>query len=192
MSCFGSFGKKFGAKKIRPYSDARVKMKCCQCGKEILRYIIKNRSHNRYFCGRSCATKYTAGHRKVIKVSKLELFIQAALKKKYPLLNFIFNDKSALENTYELDIFMPDLKLAFEINGLGHYEAIYGKANFIRRQEIDKEKIVMCANKNILFFVLDIRDQVYVTPQTSEKYLQYICEKIDQKIKVENPTAVVK
>ena len=108
------------------------------------------------------------------------------------MLKILFNDMSGLKNTYELDIFIPDIKLAFEINGIYHYEPIYGDKQFLVRQTIDKEKITMCLESNITLYVLDTREQKVFTPETSQKYLSYICEKIDQKIKVENPTAVVK
>jgi len=48
----------------------------------------------------------------------------------YPDLVIHFNKKDAINS--ELDIYIPSLKLAFELNGIFHYEPIFGKENFLK------------------------------------------------------------
>ena len=74
----------------------------------------------------SCAATYnnknkTHGTRR----SKLECFIEKKLSELYPDLTIHYNQKDTINS--ELDIYIPSFKLAFELNGIFHYEPIYGE-----------------------------------------------------------------
>ena len=71
--------------------------------------------------------------------SKVELFLEEKLPKDFPNVDFIFNDKQTIGS--ELDIYMPQLKIAIELNGIIHYEPIYGESTLIRTQNNDKKKM---------------------------------------------------
>jgi hypothetical protein len=129
------------------HNSKTITRSCDQCGKSIVRrpcFFDKNKSGN--FCSRSCSTKYqnshkTAGYRR----SKLEIYIESQLKIDFPELNILANDISTINA--ELDIFLPELKLAFELNGIFHYEPIYGHDKLERTQNNDQQKIVKMCRK---------------------------------------------
>ena len=108
-----------------------------------------------HFCSHSCSASWrnknkTTGFRR----SKLEKYIEQTLKKNYPDLQILFNDRK--EVGLELDIYFPDLKLAVELNGIVHYEPIYGLDKFNLIHNNDKIKSVRCFEKGIELVVIDV------------------------------------
>ena len=89
---------------------------------------------------------------------------------------FSFNDRHICDG-YELDIYIPSLKLGFEINGIFHYKPIFGqdKLDNIVRKDIIKNSI--CKNKNI--DLITIKD---TSVKFSEKYGKLILETIHEHI----------
>ena len=80
-------------------------------------------------------------------------------------------------NPLELDIYIPSLKFAIEINGIFHYKPIFGqdKLDNIVRKDIIKNSI--CKNKNI--DLITIKD---TSVKFSEKYGKLILETIHEHI----------
>ena len=84
---------------------------------------IKNSPNN--FCSRSCAATYNNTHKTHgTRRSKLEVYLEECLVTLYPNLKMHFNKKDAINS--ELDIYIPSLKIAFELNGIYNYEPIHG------------------------------------------------------------------
>lgn len=52
-------------------------------------------------------------------------------------------------NGLELDFYFPKLKLAIELNGITHYEPIYGLDRLTRSLGSDKRKMLLCYEKNV-------------------------------------------
>jgi very-short-patch-repair endonuclease len=50
---------------------------------------------------------------------------------------------------YEIDFFFPDLKLAVEINGITHYEPVFGEEQFKKRQKADRKKRELCRKQGV-------------------------------------------
>lgn len=96
----------------------------------------------------------------------------------YPNLIFHFNHKDTINS--ELDIYIPSLKLAFEINGIFHYEPIFGKNKLHQIQNNDNNKFQLCQKHNISLCIIDTSSQKYFKEQTSKKYLNIITNIIDQ------------
>lgn len=165
-------------------------VKCSQCGKECIKrnsYIKKSKSGNN-FCSSSCAATYnnthkTSGYRR----SKLELHLQNILEEKYLNLNIEYNDRKTLDGL-ELDIYIPSLNLAFELNGIFHYQPVFGKSdkekdsNFQNILNKDAKKHQLCQEKNINLCIIDTSSQKYFTIKSSQKFVDAVCFIIDKRI----------
>ena len=156
---------------------------CSNCMVEMVKRpseINSSKSGN-YFCCQSCAATFnnknkTTGNRR----SKLEIWLEEQLILTYPNLPIDFNKKSAIGS--ELDIYIPSLNIAFELNGIFHYEPIYGtnKLNQIQSNDISKSKA--CYDNKIDLCIIDTSTQSYFKPLTSQKYLDIIIKIINERI----------
>jgi hypothetical protein len=59
------------------------------------------------------------------RVSKFEKYIQVRIKEEFPDLEVQYSNKTALVDAGEVDVFVPAFKLAFEIQGISHFQPIY-------------------------------------------------------------------
>ena len=139
----------------------------------------KSKSGNS-FCSLSCAAKYnnthkTNGNRR----SKLEKYLEEKLIQLYPNIEILFNNKEAINS--ELDVYFPSLKLAFELNGIFHYEPIYGSEKLNRIQNNDNRKFQACLENEIELCIIDSSQQKRFNESTSEKYLKIIVDIIELK-----------
>lgn len=157
-------------------------VECANCGTQFIKRLpdIKRSKSGNHFCSRSCAATYnnknkTHGTRR----SKLEIWLEDQLNKYYPELDILFNDKETIGS--ELDIYIPSLNVAFELNGIFHYEPIYGNDKLQKIQENDQSKSKACHDSKIDLCVIDTSQQKYVKPKTSQKYLDIITTIINQR-----------
>lgn len=140
------------------HNRKRTKVKCAHCEQEleICNCIVKKNN----FCNSSCAAYYNNTHKtKGTRHSKLELYIENKLNIIYPQLKIIFNDKTAIKS--ELDIYIPSLKLAFELNGIFHYESIFGEFKLNNIQKNDTNKFQKCQENGISLCIIDTSSQKY-------------------------------
>ena len=117
---------------------------------------------------------------KGIRRSKLEVYLENHLKLMYPDLEILFNDKTTINS--ELDIYIPSLNLAFELNGIFHYEPIHGKEKLYQIQNNDKQKLQACLKNNINLRIINCSQHKYITNKTCEKYLNLIIKIIQEKV----------
>lgn len=161
----------------------KIETKCPVCLSQVSR-VESQFNRNKFksaFCSHKCAGIYAASHRTTgTNISKLEKWIQLKLIKIYPNLNFEFN----LTNTInaELDIYIPSLKLAFELNGIFHYEPIFGKDKLEKTQNNDKRKFQACLEGGIELCVIDSSPFKYFKESGAIKYLNIITEIINKKL----------
>jgi len=150
-------------------------LNCTNCGQSFLKspsQIKKSKSDN-HFCSRPCAATYNNKHKTHgTRRSKLEAYIEQQLSKLYPELNIVFNGKEAIGS--ELDIFIPSLNLGIELNGIFHYEPIYGVDKLRKIQENDISKSKACHDAKIDFCTIDTSGQKYFKESTSQKYIDII------------------
>ena len=140
--------------------------------------ILKTKNN---FCSKSCATTYnnknkTFGTRR----SKLEIFIEEQLIKDFPSLTFYFNSKKFIES--ELDIYIPELKLAFELNGIFHYEPIYGENKLEKIKTNDNQKIINCFKQGIELCIIDTSTCKYLNIKSKNKFYEIVKNLVVQNI----------
>ena len=139
------------------------------------------RLRKNHFCTKSCAATFNNTHKKTgTRRSKLEKWIEEQLTSLYPNLAFKFNKKDDINS--ELDIFIPSLKLAFELNGVFHYEPIFGKQLLEKMENNDQRKLQACLERGIELCIIDTSKQTYFKPHTSQKYLDIIINIINAKL----------
>lgn len=154
-------------------------LKCKQCGKIISRQISQINKTKYSFCSQSCSASYINAHKTTgCNRSKLEIWLENQLKLIYPNLQILFNDITAIKS--ELDIYIPSLKLAFELNGIFHYEPIFGDDKLSKTQNTDQMKFKLCQENNISLCVIDTSHEKYFKTEKSQKYLNIITNIINQ------------
>jgi len=153
---------------------------CKQCLKEFNKsYCLYKKSKN-HFCSQSCSGTYSNTHKtKGTRVSKLEVYLQEQLTKLFPSLEIHYNRKDAINS--ELDIYIPSLKLAFELNGIFHYEPIFGEETLNKIQNNDSRKYQACIEKGISLCVIDSSGLKYFKPDNAKKYLDIVVNIIKDK-----------
>lgn len=130
------------------------------------------------FCNQSCSASFnnknkTYGTRR----SKLEIYLEQKLTEFYPNLKILYSNKTIIGS--ELDIYIPSLKLAFELNGIFHYEPIFGNKKLNQTQNNDSNKFQLCQKNNISLCIIDTSSQKRFTEQSSQKFLDIITSIID-------------
>jgi hypothetical protein len=156
--------KKIKIKKIK-IPPVIITIKCLYCNKE---------TTNKKYCNGSCRNKdqnkYKNGSRlyaEKILVSKLKTnFSDWTIKE---------NDRITL-NGLELDVYIPDIQLAIEWNGIYHIEPIKGEEILQKIINKDNIKIEMCKNLGINLIVISDRT-------SHKKFIEETTDDIVEKLK---------
>ena len=158
-----------------------VEVECKQCLSKVIKRSGEIKKYSNNFCSRSCSATYSNTHKTTgTRRSKLEVWLEKKLTEKYGESFFDFNQKTAINS--ELDIYSPSLKLAFELNGIFHYEPIYSEEKLKQIQNNDGRKFQACIENGIELCIIDTSKQGYFKESTSQKYLDIICNIVDNKI----------
>jgi len=170
----------FGKSRIK-----RVQVECSQCGAKFMRTPGQSRQSKsgRQFCNHSCAATYNNLHKTTgTRRSKLEVHIEEELTRLYHTLEIVYNGKDAIGS--ELDIYIPSLRLAFELNGIYHYEPIHGQGKLDSIERNDSSKFRDCVSNSISLCVIDTSGQINFTKKSSAKYLSVIRGIVDSELGV--------
>jgi hypothetical protein len=142
---------------------------------------VKQSKSGFYFCSQSCSATYNNTHKKYgIRRSKLEKWLEEQLTVLYPNLEIHYSRKDAVNS--ELDIYIPSLKLAFELNGIFHYEPIFGQEQLDKTQNNDGRKFQACLERGIELCILDTSKVTYSTPKNYKQFLDIIINIISTKL----------
>lgn len=153
----------------------RTIIKCDECGEiiEKLPSQISKSKTSHHFCSSSCAATYNNTHKNFgYRRSKLEKYLEAELTVLYPALEIHYCRKDAINS--ELDIYIPALKLAFEMNGIFHYEPIFGADQLNKIQNNDARKFQACLERDIEMCTIDTSTFGYFKKDRAKKYLDII------------------
>lgn len=162
----------------RKTTEHQIIQMCLNCGEPFENRINKLERHK--FCSQSCSATFnnknkTSGTRR----SKIEQFIEERLAILFTDLEIVFNDKNAIGS--ELDVYFPSLKLAFELNGIFHYEPIFGETKLDRIQSNDKTKMIDCIKNGIDLCVIDTSYIKRFSEQSSLKVLNTIVKIVNDR-----------
>jgi hypothetical protein len=162
------------------YRNQKLKITCKNCSKPFEKRLKEIKKTKNNFCSHSCATTYQNAHKTTgTKRSKLEIWLESQLEPRYP--NMIkYNNTEAINS--ELDIYIPSLSLAFELNGIFHYEPIYGPEKLFKIQNNDQRKFQACIEYNIELCILDVSWIKHFKEHHAQKYLKIITDIIDTKL----------
>jgi len=154
---------------------------CKNCNKEFKKSINQIIKYQNNFCSSSCAASYNNKHKTHgTRRSKLEIYLEKQLASLYPTIEILYNNKEIINS--ELDIYIPSLKLAFELNGIFHYEPIFGKEKFDKIKNNDDRKFQACLENQIELVLIDASSQLYFKEKTSQKFLDIIIKIITKKL----------
>lgn len=163
----------------------KVKVNCKNCNVEFLKSLFEFKRSPNSFCSSSCSAIYNNTHKTFgIRRSKLEKWLEENLINLYPNLEMHFNRKDTIDA--ELDIYVPSLKLAFELNGIFHYKPIYGENKLKAIQENDTRKFQACLKKEIELCIIDTYNVNYSEKEKNQIFLDIITNLVNQKLKVTN------
>jgi len=150
---------------------------CKNCQKHFFKKVGNIKQTKNNFCSRSCAAYYNNKHKNFgTRRSKLEIYLEKKLNILYPDLLIHYNKKNAINS--ELDIYIPSLKIAFEINGILHYKPIYGLEKLNKIQENDKSKKKECKTKKIALYILNTSDLKVNKEELMDKFLNIITKRL--------------
>lgn len=153
---------------------------CLTCGSEFKKLNSQIKKSINHFCSKSCsATHHNKNKKHGTNRSKLELYLEEQLTLLYPNLQIDYNKIDSINS--ELDIYIPLYKLAFELNGIFHYEPIFGLDKLNKTQKTDSNKFQRCQEQKISLCVIDTSSQKYFKESTSKKYLDIIVNIINQR-----------
>lgn len=160
----------------------QITTQCKQCQLPIKKLPWETKFSKFNFCSRSCKATYWNNHKVWgYKRSKLERWIEEQLTLLYPLLKIKYNQTTEINS--ELDIYIPSLKLAFELNGIFHYEPIYGIKKLEQKQTNDSRKFKKCIEKSIGLCIIDTTSMVHFKLEKATKFLSIIRTIIDEEMK---------
>jgi hypothetical protein len=174
--------RKFGLKilNLREKRE-RVKIKCNQCSKEVLKIKDPLGKHLISYCSHSCAATYVCNNKTHgTRRSKLEIYLEDKLKSLYPNLEIHCNRKDTINS--ELDFYFPSLNLAFELNGIFHYEPIYGEIKLKQIQNNDERKFQACLEKGIELCIVDSSKMNNFKDTKAKPYLAIFKKIINKKL----------
>lgn len=160
-------------------------VECVVCKKLIKRKLSDRNYYKFSCCSKSCTMKHLlkikAFKQKGSSRSKLEKWLEQNLKRCFPALNIIYNDRKIVG--LELDIYIPSLKLAFELNGPTHYKQIYKGTDLSVIQSRDKRKLENCKKLGINLHIISTEFHKKSDQENNIHYFYYIKQIIDACLK---------
>lgn len=144
--CFKQYNSMF-IKKVAHFN-------CGLCNKQctVQKNRVRKTKSGLNFCSYKCSYTYHKKFNVNSQRSKIEIKFAEEIQKIFPNLEFIFNNSDIIG--YELDIYIPELKIAIEWNGVVHYQPIYGEEKLEKIQHRDYQKQLLCQKYGIELIII--------------------------------------
>jgi hypothetical protein len=157
----------------------KTEVVCKTCSKPFLKQPAQIKKSKNHFCSQSCFGTYNQAHKtKGTRRSKLEVYLEEQIRLRYPQYELICNGKSAINS--ELDFYFPTLNLAIELNGIFHYEPIYGPDKLAKTQNNDQRKFAACNYAGIALAIIDSGSSKYITKKSKDYFWIIVQTVIDK------------
>jgi hypothetical protein len=131
---------------------------CVNCKITFRKHGVELKRTRTHFCSRSCSARYNNRRKKfgATRRSKAEDYLCRLVRRDFPELTLVQNDRSLLPSGLEIDIFIPSLKLAIELNGPIHYYPLFGETKLRKIQAADVQKQLEIQSVGCNLIVVDI------------------------------------
>ncbi len=163
------------------------KVTCKTCGESFLKKLSVIKITNSNYCSVQCSY---SGNKKNFQIksalshrSKLEIYLGEQIKNYYVNLKLVTNDREQLDGL-ELDFYFPEISLAIELNGIFHYQPIFGQEQFDKQIERDGCKFILCGQKNIALAIIDSSSCKKITLKAKDKYWEITKSIIDKHLAI--------
>ncbi len=136
-------------------------LQCEGCGALVVRSEahMRKSKHGKPYCSKSCRMRHYNAHilpRSSCHRSEPEDMLIGLIRAGFPDLELLPNDRTTLDSHLEIDIYLPTIPLAIELNGPVHYLPIYGDERLAKVQTKDSRKHLELHQRGIALLVLDI------------------------------------
>jgi hypothetical protein len=152
---------------------------CINCQITFRKHGVELKRTSNHFCSRSCAARYNNRHKNLGtgRRSQAEDYLTELIRCDFPSLELIQNDRTLLPSGLEIDIVIPQSRLAIELNGPMHYFPLFGERKLTKIQvaDISKQKEVRALGYSLV--VIDISVTGYfkkIKAILDDYYVNYI------------------
>lgn len=164
------------------YGSTYQDVSCATCKKNFRKLSKDIVRTNANYCSRRCNAIHTNKTIKHYNRSKMEAYLCKEIRELYPDLEIKDNYRALFKNCCEIDIYIPELKLAIEVNGICHYKPIYGQERFDHIKENDKYKEIHCTEQGVNLLVLDISRVTKFSQKEAQPFLEQIKTVINKSV----------
>jgi hypothetical protein len=136
---------------------------CVNCETLFRKQSVELKRTGNHFCSRSCSAQFNNRHKNLgaSRRSKAEDYLSDLIRRDFSSLEIIQNDRSLLSSALEIDIVIPSLKLAIELNGPLHYFPLFGHEKLARIRAADHSKQIEIKSIGYDLLVIDISASGY-------------------------------
>lgn len=157
-NCKNNIGSFCSKKCVSASTNKSTRVKCKECGNRFEKKASDIKRSKSHFCNRSCAAKYNNRNKSFgVKKSKAEKILKELIIKDFPNIIVIENDRKLL-GRLEIDLLLPEQKVAIEVNGPLHFKPIYGEPKYKQIKRHDNAKAEKLISLGYELIVVDVSE----------------------------------
>lgn len=166
--------------------QTKLPLMCLNCGetfyktkREIEQVLNHCGSKTLDFCCKTCSANFlnkTYRHR-----SKFEIFLEEYLRANLPEylsnLPIVYNSRDLFpDDPHEVDIYLPTIKVAVEVNGTHHYKPIFGEKRFEETIKNDQAVESCCYRYGILLVIMNMKDMDHFNERDASQHAKALLD----------------